>query len=337
MSEMLDSAVLLGAADLIGQLGGDAADLAKRSRIPPAALFEAGIPVLGYSMTDFFELAAAECNCRYFGMLMAERSSPAVMGPLWKFLRTASTVGEMIEDLAANFDLYSEAAIVSLIPSDDGALLTFESRAGHCESEVQMVEFSLAVNCNEIRLHCPPGWNPASVLFRHAAPRDLGPHRRLFGPNLMFEQDRNAIFFDKATLGREMRTGRSRSRALAEFSLRELGLGRKPSIAARVEHTIRSQTDMADCSVDRICELLGVPSRTLQRQLDEEGHTFKSIKDTVRADLALKYVRQSSLSLGQIAEILGYSELSAFGRAFQRWYHLSPTRLRRQHLAQQSG
>jgi AraC-like DNA-binding protein len=69
-----------------------------------------------------------------------------------------------------------------------------------------------------------------------------------------------------------------------------------------------------------VAQALGQPVRTLQHRLGIQGQRFKDIKDRVRADLAMKYLRHSQLGLSEIAEILGYSELSAFSRSFRRWH-----------------
>jgi AraC-like DNA-binding protein len=334
MGEILSSSLLAGASDIISALGGDARDIARRAGVPSAALSDPAVPVLGYAMTDFFEIAAHDCRCGHFGMLMAEQSSLAVIGPVWSLLDTAATIGQMIDDLTDNFAVYSEAALLTLSRSDGGVLLTFEARAGHCESEVQMVEFALAITVRELRRHCPPDWQPATILFRHAVPADLPRRRRAFGPNLMFEQDRNGIFLDLATLAMPRHPVPGRMRQIAEHRLHELNSHRVPSAAAQVEQVLKSCANLNDLSVAQVGELLGLTERTLQRQLATEGVSLRSIKDTARMDLALKYVRQSHLPLGQIAELLGYSELSAFTRAFRRWHGCTATSLRHDRVLQ---
>ena len=73
---------------------------------------------------------------------------------------------------------------------------------------------------------------------------------------------------------------------------------------------------------------LGIHPRTLQRRLKEEGESFESIKDAVRREAALKYLRQRSLPLIQVAAALGYSETSVLSRSCYRWFAASPKKLR---------
>lgn len=329
MGEILTSAPLQGAAELIDELGGSAAKVAVAAGIPFAALSDLNTPVLGYAMTDFYELAAEQCRCRNFGLRMAERSSLAVVGPVWDLLSTAETIGQMVEDLVTNFAVYSEAALINLERMADGVLMSFEGRAGHTESEVQMMEYALAITCNELRRHCPLGWEPPTVQFRHAAPPERKAHLRTFGPNLMFEQDRNAIFMDEVTLRQQRHRAPTSPRLQAQKNLDQLDQKLNHNISIRVEAAIRSAGHLSDCSLVNVSNYLGISERTLQRRLAAEATDFTSILEMVRSDLALKYIRQSRLPFSQVAELLGYSELSAFSRAFRRWYGRSAKVMRR--------
>ena len=80
---------------------------------------------------------------------------------------------------------------------------------------------------------------------------------------------------------------------------------------------------------ERVAKEMMVSSRTLQRRLLESGTSFNAIRDKVRADLAAKYLRQSSLSVGQISDLLGYSRTGAFCRFFARWYGITPFKYRK--------
>jgi AraC-like DNA-binding protein len=67
-----------------------------------------------------------------------------------------------------------------------------------------------------------------------------------------------------------------------------------------------------------------VPAWTLRRRLAEEGLTFRGLVEEVRKGLARVYVRQRHIPLSEIAFLVGYSEASAFSRAFHGWYGVSP-------------
>lgn len=77
---------------------------------------------------------------------------------------------------------------------------------------------------------------------------------------------------------------------------------------------------------------LALSTRTLQRRLQERGLVFQDILEHTRRELALRYLEDKSLSLTDIALLLGYSEQSAFNRAFKRWYEQPPKSYRKQLL-----
>ena len=79
---------------------------------------------------------------------------------------------------------------------------------------------------------------------------------------------------------------------------------------------------------EKIAKTIGMSERTLQRKLKEKGTTFRSILDEIRKELAVSYVRDLDIPLSEIAFILGFSEQSAFSRAFKRLTGISPSEVR---------
>jgi AraC-like DNA-binding protein len=320
-----------GAAELIRDLGGDPAAVCRGAGLPPDALDRPDIPLPGRAVFQLFELAAEACGCRDFGLRLAGRSSLAILGPLWVLLRNAGTVRQLLQDLVSNFDIFTRAATARMEPSGDGVVLCWDAVAGLAESTVQATEFAFALPVRELRTHLPAGWQPPLVQFRHQAPARLEAHQRLFGPQLYFEQDRNAVQIDGAALAVPLNPGAagSRTRAVMRALLRQEEGGPDPGVDARVESIVRALLPFMPCTVEVAAKALGLPTRTLQAHLQGQGRSFKEIKDAVRADLALKYLRHSSLSLSEIAAILGYSELSAFSRSFRRWHGVAAISVRR--------
>jgi AraC-like DNA-binding protein len=79
----------------------------------------------------------------------------------------------------------------------------------------------------------------------------------------------------------------------------------------------------------RVAQKLAASPRTLQRQLKRYGVEFKNLADDTRRQFAMDYLKNPEDSLTQIAFLLGYSEVSAFNRAFKRWTGKTPSDFRR--------
>lgn len=329
---LLSSVTIREAAVLVRELGGDPVAIAAPLGIWREALERPDIPLPARAVGGFFERAAHRCSCRSFGLQLAQRSSLAVLGPLWAMLRNAGTVRQMLEDLAANYALFTSAASMSVQDSEQGLILSWETTVSQLGPTVQSVEFVMALLCKELRLRCGAAWFPRAVVFRHAPPDDAQLHRRHFGPNLQFNGDRNALYLDGETLARPVNREGAPLRSMMQLWMRRDGGLLDRGLAARVEEVVRALLPFAPCTLEEVARVLGIAPRTLQTHLNQQGRSFKAIKDAVRADLAMKYLRESSLPLAEIAEILGYAELSTFSRSFRRWFGTPASRVREQAL-----
>jgi AraC-like DNA-binding protein len=318
------SGTLSGAAQLIVELGYDPATVCRRAGLDPAALFDPEMPVPPTGIAAFLAQAAQDCACEAFGLRLASRQDLSVLGPLWLLMRSAATVDQLIADLVRYFVLHTRRALIGAHTEPGGLVITYSMASGVRGDDRQTIELGLAMLCNELRSHAPRGWQPASVQLRHAAPADLRWHRRFFGPALSFDQDRNAVFIDGALLERPLADSDVRSRRLLSAVFEERQSKLPQAALVRVESAVRALLPFSSCSIDEVAAAISVSPRTLQRQLAAGGATFQQLRDRARADLALKYLRQSALQLGQISEILGYSEPSAFTRSFRRWHGCSP-------------
>ena len=93
---------------------------------------------------------------------------------------------------------------------------------------------------------------------------------------------------------------------------------------------IRQRLLYGEPALEDVAEMLGMASWSLQRRLREQGLSFSQLVDNVRRELANRYLRQPQLPISQLALLLGYSETSAFSRAFRRWFGVSPRQWRRE-------
>lgn len=82
-------------------------------------------------------------------------------------------------------------------------------------------------------------------------------------------------------------------------------------------------------TAEQVAQAFGIPERTFRRQLSKEASPFQGILDQVREDKAKRYLSDSTRSVAQIAELLGYSESAAFVRAFERWTGKTPAKHRK--------
>lgn len=173
-----------------------------------------------------------------------------------------------------------------------------------------------------------------TVCFQHDAPRSTAEYKAMFpGGRLHFGAELSGFLLPAGALDAALPTRdpqlHSVIRRHAELLLADLP--KVETFAQRVRQRVVQELDAGESSAPRIAKLLGVSQRTLNRKLELEGTSYKSLLDEVRRGLALRYTTGSDLLLSEIATRLGFSHAAAFNRAFKRWTGKAPLEYRRQH------
>lgn len=328
MSAWVRSGVLAGADELIGELGGDQFALRCEAGLEGAVPADPDFPIPAAGVVRLLELAAANCQCEAFGLLLSQRQDFTIFGPLWPLFRSASTVRELLQDLAEFFPVHTQGALAAIEKTPDGVAMIYDLAAGVAPTHRQVIELGLGFVVGNLR-RLQPNWRPSDVQLRHGPPKQLTWHRRILGENLQFNADRNAIFIDENFLSHAfgLDEATSRSELTARFgAVRKILPG---AFGTRAEIVVRGLLPFARCDLGATARMMRLSQRTTQRRLAAEGTTFDQILDKVRSDLAMSYLRDSELSAAAIAEILQFSETSALSRAFRRWFGLAPIEVRR--------
>src|SRR5262249_55902507 len=102
-----------------------------------------------------------------------------------------------------------------------------------------------------------------------------------------------------------------------------------PDFVVQVRRAIGTDLRGGLPDLDTVATRLHVGARSLQRRLRDSGHSYQSILDQVRRDLALRYLGDRRLAISEIAFLVGFAEVTNFYRAFKRWTGTTPTEQRR--------
>jgi len=114
--------------------------------------------------------------------------------------------------------------------------------------------------------------------------------------------------------------------AHADSLLRELTDSK--TVKGRVEATLMPILHTGDISIERVAVQFGLSRQTLFRRLKAEDTTFERLVDGLRHKLALQYLEARKVSVNEIAYLVGFSDATAFSRAFKRWTGSSPRSVR---------
>jgi len=102
----------------------------------------------------------------------------------------------------------------------------------------------------------------------------------------------------------------------------------KRKIGDKVKDIVLSELPKGKVDIDMVAQRLHMSRQTLYRKLKKETLIFQELVEDIRRDKALELIKDDSLSLSEIAFLLGFSELSAFSRAFKRWTGIRPKQYR---------
>lgn len=169
-------------------------------------------------------------------------------------------------------------------------------------------------------------FTPLAIFFKHPAPETDKIHEQHFGCPVYFGSDKDALLVSNETLLAPNQLG---DPTIAKFFDTHLDeemekLEHDAGLEKRVKIQISQQLSEGIPSISQIARFLGMSGRTLQRRLSEKGYTFQNLVDESRRELAEKLLQKTDYPLMEIAFLTGFSEQSAFTRAFKRWAGQTP-------------
>jgi len=213
-----------------------------------------------------------------------------------------------------------------LEPHADGVFYSLEKSGDGSRGMILSNEASLAAVAAISQEVSSVAFSPRAVHFKHAPRGDVSIHEAHFGCPVYFGSERDALLVSDAMLAAPNKLG---DKTIAEFFDRHLDkelaqVADHSDLEQRVRMAVADKLSEGVPSISEIAANLGMSARTLQRRLSAEGQSFQGLVDLARQNLAKQLLRDTHYSLVEVAFLTGYSEQSAFTRAFRRWAGQTP-------------
>jgi len=271
------------------------------------------------------EEAARRINDPYFGLHMGEYAEAGSWSILGYVMMNCKTLGEAAEKSARYSRIignmiesrtelhFNKVRVILFTPPG------CPPQSRHC------YEAALSSSIRMMRLLSGQPINPLKVTFVYPEPPDISEYTRIFGCPVLFGQKDTSMTLDIRLGNMPVRLANPDLLAafeqLAQNQLADLDRqGEYTRAAARI---IISHLDDEKLSIETVARQMAVSVRTLQKRLEEEGVVFSDLLREIRQRLAQKYLSEN-YSVEQITYLLGFSEPSAFRKAFKKWAGVTP-------------
>jgi AraC-like DNA-binding protein len=262
------------------------------------------------------------------GLHVAEQAELGSFDVHFYAMVSSPTLGAAFERVCRYQRLIHETSQVLLEKSGDRALLSHRLPGGMAAPR-QTAELLLAAWVRAGRVATRTRWSPAEVRFAHKAPRDSRDHERFFGAPLRFATGENALVLPAALLDMPCRrTDPSLLSLLDRYAADRLSVPQAATFADRARAALSEELQAGNVTAQSVAARLGVSIRTLHRSLAAEGTSYGRLIDQLRLDIAERHLIDDRMSVAEVAFLVGFSEISAFHRAFKRWTGRTPVTFR---------
>lgn len=282
------------------------------------------------------ELAAARAGVDDFGLRLAMLRGFSNLGPVSLLARDEPTVGEALKVFIRYLPLHNEALSLRLDADGRHAMLAvFVAGAG---PNVQATDVTVAMLVRVLRQLLGASWAPEGVWLQRPPPRDAARFMRTLGAPVRFEQPFTAIRFRLSDLARRNPMAADGLRDYAQAAVRQAAALAEPlPYAVRCRQTIEMLIGSGRCTAVGVARQMGLSRRSLDRRLQKEGTQFQALLDAVRLDLAQRQLAGTQRAIGEISDMLGFGNASAFTRWFRGQARSTPQAWRMRHRKAGAG
>ena len=267
-----------------------------------------------------------------FGLRAARCWHPAYMGVLGHAWLSSDTLRVGLERLTRYFRLVGERGVAKVDQTPQGLRVCFRANRGDPASVPVATVFTdivMAVLLDMCRLNAGAALRPVAATLCRREPENGEVYKRFFGCPVRFAAQENAIVLSTADADRQLPSSNRQLAAVFDRMLaEELTRLDKSDVVSRCRAEVLQHLESGEMSEPQMAKQLHMSRRTLQRRLADADTTYLRLVDETRKDLALRYMEDATRSITDVAFTLGFSQQSAFTRAFKRWTGVNPTEYR---------
>jgi AraC-like DNA-binding protein len=268
------------------------------------------------------EYAAETLGDSEFGLHLAQNTNPREAGLLFYVSSAAEDIGDALALAARYCRIVNEAVRPKLMRSPEGMTIEIEFNGVPRHFAWQNTEFIVAALVKGLREMAGRDFRPTQVGFTLAREPDRGEFQRFFGCPVAFSGLADQFSLSNETLAIPLITRDHHLLDTLRPICEEAAKARNTAygtLQSSVENEAQKLLPHGKANRQTIAKALGLTTRTLAQKLGEENTSYEKIVDRLRHSLALEYIKEPSVSIAQIAWLLGYEGPTSFNHAFARW------------------
>ena len=332
MTALIRASAIRGYESLMSSLGANPRPLLRRCSIAPDMLVDDDALVPLRALANLLEASAEATGHLDFGLRMAQQQSIDILGPLALGMQHSSTVADALQFASRYLFVHSPGLVFSVLPKSAAV-------PGACELRLQInltpqplqrqaMDQCLGVLYRILQFLAPRQSALQAVTLPHRPLAPLKTYARFFGAPVRIEQEYGGLHVRPATLDTTLRAVNASLRKMAADYIAQQYGDPTQSLPVRVRQALVKTLSTTQGRKDVVAEMLAMHPRTLQRRLAAEQCSFDDLREDVRKQAALRYLRETRVPLSQLSSLLGLSQQSALTRSCKRWFGTTPSRLR---------
>ena len=264
-----------------------------------------------------------------FGLRSAEYWHPSNLGTLGFAWLSCATLRRGLLRMERYARILGNRFTYTCVSQPNGLRFIYDHGRGKDPVGWPIADFALSILVDMCRTNFGARLAPLRVSLRRPEPADTGPYTAFFGGEVRFGQAEDSFLLDMATADTPLPTANTALAATFDGILAgQLNELVADDLVTRCRAWLLHHLTSGEPSEAEMADAMGLSRRSMQRRLNEQGWSYKRVVDDTRAELARRYMGDRSKSLTEIAFLLGFSEQSAFSRAFRRWTGLAPRAFR---------
>lgn len=277
------------------------------------------------------EMMSGEMDITTLPLVVGAAMRPDEYGALGLAWKAAPNLLGSFSRVERYWRLWTSVAQYGLVSTEEGVLF-IEHREGTRRLGMRIsIEADLASGVSLSRQVSPRPFAPLAVYFKHDAPKTTEHHAAYFGCPVHFGADKDAMLLSPRSLQEPNALG---DEGITQFLVTHLdeelaGIDDALPLKAQTKGEIARALSEGLPNMADIARRLGLSARSFHRRLAEQGMSFHDLAEETRREIAVNMLREDQYALSEVAFLTGYSEQSAFNRAFKRWTGATPAAYRK--------